>query len=154
MTHSRLGARRLVSSLVFSAALFGFAGLLGCSGGGSLAPVSGKVTYNGKAVTGGSLSFSPIGGDNAKNPGKPGAAVIQSDGTFKVGTNDTADGAVVGRHKVTFSAPQMDYPPGVDPKPGQLPPKSGFEGLVVKQPEIEVKSGSNTIEVELTKPGS
>src|SRR5262245_3614974 len=73
--------------------------LAGC-GGGRTAAVSGKVTYHGKAVTGGSLTFTPIPAGGDREPGKPGAAEVQPDGHYVVGTYSQSDGAVIGRHRV------------------------------------------------------
>lgn len=125
-------------------------GVAGCSG--KMSSVSGKVTYNGKPVTGGSLSFTPVA-SGEKEPGKPAAGVVQPDGTYRLGTNSASDGAVVGRHRVSFTPPVMNFPEGKEPKPGDVPPRSGFEGLVPKVEEVEVKSGANTIDIELALPG-
>ncbi|VTS02063.1 hypothetical protein [Tuwongella immobilis] len=126
--------------------------LSGC-GGSDVVSVSGKVTYNGKPVTGGSLTFLPVASGESKEAGKPGGAVIQSDGTFVVGTHSENDGAIPGKHKVSFTPPEMPYPEGKDPKPGQARPKSGFERLVVKTSEIEIKSSTSNLEIELVMPG-
>ena len=66
-----------------------------------------------------------------------------------MGTQRAADGAVVGKHKVTYTPPVMNFPEGKEPKPGESPPRSGFEGLVPKVAEVEVKPGPNTIDIEL-----
>jgi len=122
----------------------------GCSGG--LAKVTGKVTYNGKPVTGGTLNFNPMASDKDANPGKGASGPVQQDGTYTLGTNSPGDGAVVGKHKVFYNPPPANYPPGVTPKASQPPPPTGFEGLVPKTDEVEVKSGSNTIDIELGPP--
>src|SRR5262245_51232722 len=120
----------------------------GCSGG-KTASVSGQVTYNGKPVTGGSLSFSPVPANGQQEPGKPGNAVVGDDGKYVVGTYGESDGAVIGKHQVSYSAPVLPFPEGREPRPGESPPRSGFEGLVPKVDTVEVKPGKNTVDIEL-----
>jgi hypothetical protein len=126
--------------------------LAGC-GGGRTAAVSGKVTYQGKAVTGGSLTFTPVAASGDREPGKPGSAEVQPDGRYVVGTYSRGDGAVIGPHRVSYAPPVLPYPDGKEPKPGESPPSSGYEGLVPKTAEVEVRAGTNTIDVELVPEG-
>ena len=67
----------------------------GCGPGGRLktAPVTGKVTLDGKPLTFGLLIFSPANGRAAKGQ-------IQSDGSFVLGTYEETDGAILDRHQV------------------------------------------------------
>ncbi len=118
------------------------AALVGCGGGPAVAPVSGKVTYKGNTVEGGSLIFSPVG---EKNPGKPAQGDVKSDGSFTLQTHSPGDGALVGRHRVSYTPPQVkpSEVPNVDPPP----PK--YMGLAPKEAEVEVKVGDNTINIEL-----
>jgi len=122
----------------------------GCGSGGK-ARVTGKVTMNGKPVTGGLVSFTPIAAEK-KEPGKPASGEVQQDGTYTLGTESKGDGAVPGKHSVRYTPPTIPYPEGREPRPGESPPKSGFEGLTPKSQEIEVKVGSNTVDIELV-PG-
>jgi len=122
----------------------------GCGSGGK-ARVTGKVTVNGKPVTGGLVSFAPIATDK-KEPGKPAAGEVQQDGSYTLGTESKNDGAVPGKHSVRYTPPSIPYPEGRDPRPGEAPPKSGFEGLVPKNQEVEVKVGTNNVDIELV-PG-
>jgi hypothetical protein len=73
----------------------------GCAkkGGMETAPVSGKVTYRGKAVPTGTVMFVPTEGPAATGN-------IASDGTYKLETYTAGDGAVIGTHKVTITALQ------------------------------------------------
>jgi len=73
----------------------------GCTrkGGLETAPVSGKVTYRGKAVPTGTVMFVPDEGPAATGE-------IGSDGAYKLTTYTTNDGAVLGKHKVTVTALQ------------------------------------------------
>ncbi|MFO0926708.1 MAG: hypothetical protein U0736_06660 [Gemmataceae bacterium] len=76
--------------------------VVGC-GGKKSASVKGTVKTNGQAVTGGTLVFSPVGTGEV---GKPATATIGADGTYTLGTDRPGDGAVVGKHRVTFSPPE------------------------------------------------
>ena len=74
----------------------------GCGSAGSgtqatLIPVKGKVTYKGKPVTKGQVTFEPDG------YGRPGGGKLQSDGTFVLGTYKEGDGVVAGHHQVSIS---------------------------------------------------
>src|SRR5262249_9749277 len=65
-------------------------------------PVSGKVTDKGKALTAGDVIFTPSG-----RPGDASAHIatgqIGPDGTYRLTTFNTGDGAVLGTHKVTVT---------------------------------------------------
>ena len=137
---------RIVSLMVLLVSL----ALSGC--GSSTQKVSGQVTFNGQPVTGGSLTFLPKTVEGSQEAGKPATATVGSDGKYVLGTEKADDGARVGRYQVSYSAPVAEMPAGVELKPGQSPPPSPFDKLVPKQPEVEVKTGANAIDVELTKP--
>jgi hypothetical protein len=115
--------------------------VLGC-GDANRASVTGKVTANGEPVTGGTLSFAPIGGG-----AKPAMTAVGADGTY----NLSDDGVPIGKNSVTYMAPPAQYPEGMEPKPGDLPTPSAWEGYKVATNEIEIKSGAQTIDIELTK---
>jgi hypothetical protein len=121
-----------------------FAGLAGCGpSGAATAPVKGKVLADGQPVTGGTLILSPADGLAAA----PADGDVQPDGTFAI----AGDGAAIGKHTVTYSAPpdeQADWD-GY----GKEPPvkASPFKGLVAKEPEVEIKAGDNDITIELVR---
>jgi hypothetical protein len=73
----------------------------GCGRKGAMetAPVSGKVTYRGKALPTGTIMFVP-----AEGPAATGE--IGADGSYKLTTYQSGDGAVIGAHKVTITALQ------------------------------------------------
>jgi len=75
--------------------------LVGCGGKPKLVPLSGKVTHQGKAVTGGSVWFHPEGGDPDRAEKMSGQ--LQLDGTFTARTFPHGDGIPPGRYKVTLS---------------------------------------------------
>lgn len=83
-----------------------FCGFAGCSGGPALeppVPVKGKVTLKGKAVDGATVTF--IGLNGARSASGRTAA----DGTFKLTTAKTDDGAPPGDYTVTISKIQSKF---------------------------------------------
>ena len=62
----------------------------------SLIPVKGKVTYKGKPLTEGRITFLPDYGREAHGE-------IQPDGTFVLTTDKDGDGAVAGEHRVSIT---------------------------------------------------
>lgn len=134
------------------------AGLCGCSGGAKQAAtgkVSGKVTYEGKPVEAGSITFTPVTTGASAETGvaaKPAGGSIQSDGSYTLTTYVDGDGAIVGRHTVTFfpSAPQAPASSGGEPgKHDETRAESPYKGLMPKESEVEVKEGTNEINVDL-----
>jgi len=122
---------------------------IGCSKSGAAyrtAPVKGKVIYNGQPVTSGGIRLQPIAvpGASESNPGKPAGGEVRSDGTFVLSTYKDGDGAVVGRHKVSyipFSKGAETYEDKPEPSP--------YLGLVPKEQEVEIKPGQNELTIEL-----
>lgn len=80
---------------------------LACSGCGNdrlpLAPVEGKVIYNGSPLEFGSVMFQP-------DHGPPARADIQADGTFVLSTYEERDGAAMGRHQVRITCCESQRP--------------------------------------------
>jgi hypothetical protein len=145
---------RFVLRMCFLGACLAFvaSAAAGCGGGAAKAKVSGKVVVQGQPVAGGSLTFSPLGEGN-ESAAKPAVAEIQSDGTFVVATDRTADGAAIGRHQVLFSAPSsnVQWDGYGEPPPGLTSP---YLGLVPKEPQVEVKTGQNELTIELVNPAA
>lgn len=119
----------------------------GCGADASLAPVSGTVTADGQPVQGGVVTFTPIQSEGTV--GKPAVGEVGANGTFQLGTNAAGDGVVIGRHRVLYSAPTPDAAPAEEGKHAEAPPASPYEGLMPKEAEVEVKAGSNEIDIEL-----
>lgn len=137
----------------FSVTLLCFGSLLGAGCGGSddpaTAAVSGKVTRNGQPVSGGTVMFSPQASADKKGPpGKPAAGEVGADGTFKLTTYTKEDGAVVGKHQVTYTPPPIEIDEKQH-KEDSPPPVSPLAGLIPSKTEVEVKAGPNTIDIEL-----
>lgn len=132
--------RRPALAALFLAA----AGLVGCSDGRpKTAPVKGTVTYAGKPVDKGSISFIPDGLPVATGELGPGGAYTLT--TFKKG-----DGAVLGRHKVVITAFQESADPveaSAKLPPPLIPLK--YMNLMTSGLTAEVKDGDNTIDFAL-----
>jgi len=108
------------------------------------------VSSNGKPITGGSVMFMPTAESAAAGgSGRPAAGAVGADGRYVLGTDGHGAGAVIGKHKVLYSAPSVAFPEGKILKPGESAPVSPYANLVPKQEEVEVKAGSNTIDIEL-----
>lgn len=131
--------------------------LSGCSAGTpGTGAVTGKVTTaDGQTVTSGSLTFAPATGTE----GKPATGVVQADGSYTLTTYEKDDGAVIGRHNVTYS-PGSGGPDeeeeGEEPSEDsgehdeeEVAPEVPFSGLMPKESEVEVKAGPNEINIEL-----
>ena len=140
--------RTLVAiSLVLVAALL--AGMTGCAWGGAeykVAPVKGKVTAKGEAVKGGSVNLQPmeVAGAKTGSLGKPASGEVKEDGTFVLSTYGKEDGAVVGKHRVTYM-PVLQGAKSYEDKPAPSP----YAGLKAKPDQVEIKSGPNEIAIEL-----
>ncbi|WZP00916.1 hypothetical protein EP7_002575 [Isosphaeraceae bacterium EP7] len=166
-------ARRLAApaAIAFSLALT----LAGCGDDDGGMPtryaVSGKVTHKGEPVKKGSINFIPSAEDGHAASGN-----IQ-DGTYQLTTLKPEDGAIPGTYKVTVSDRQLDsgalqaesdalakkkkvtytrIPPELQAKAvakhkatGTIPAR--YEAPTTSGLEKEVKSGSNTIDIELTE---
>lgn len=136
----RLGAGGVALSLAVC-----LMALTGC-GGAAGSKVTGKATAGGQAVTGGTLTFAPLGGGE-KDPGAPASAQIGADGSFT-----TATGMKAGKARVTYVPPTLSFPEGYTPKASEPAPVSPFTGMVPKEQEIEIKANT-PVNVELVKPG-
>jgi hypothetical protein len=76
----------------------------GCGGDYQVAPVSGRVTMDGRPMPGVYVNFQPVGGAGNPNPGPGSYAVTGADGRFTLKlVNPSREGAVVGRHRVTIT---------------------------------------------------
>jgi len=92
--------------------------VLGCGGGTELVKVAGKVTLDGKPLPGASVQFVPEAGT-----GTPANGVTGSDGSFRLTTFSTGDGARTGTYKVVIQlideaaeGGAVIVQPGTDPR--------------------------------------
>lgn len=116
-------------------------------GGSGLAGVSGTVTYQGKPVAKGTVTFvsTTSGGRNATGE-------LQADGSYTLHTEQPGDGAAPGDYLVTVYAhdePVLDYTPKKPVRPKLLVPVK-FERPETSGLKASVKSGSNTFNFVLT----
>jgi hypothetical protein len=96
ITIRRIPPRR--PATIVAAALLIAASGCGADNGLTLAKVSGKVTFNGKPVTNGTVFFMPD--ESAGTVGPAAAASLKADGTYIMSTENPSDGVIVGTHRV------------------------------------------------------
>jgi hypothetical protein len=127
--------------------------LVGCGGKErKTAVVRGTLTYNGKPVPNGTISFVPESGPAATGE-------IQSNGTYSLTTYRNGDGAVLGKHKVIIVAMEDmsgKLPEARNPLPPPIVPVK-VTSLATTDLRAEVKDQENTIDFKLEdekkKPG-
>lgn len=125
--------------------------LLPMACGGSLGPqmarVSGTVTYKGKPVPRGTVSFV------ATRPGQRNATgIIDQGGRYQLQTENPADGAEVGDYDVAIFSHEeqiLDYTPKTPVKVERTIPEK-YENPKNSGLKKTVSPGSNTIDFELT----
>jgi hypothetical protein len=87
---------------------------VGCSSS-NVAPVSGRVTLDGKPLAGVHVGFQPIANPGNMNPGGGSYALTDSDGQYKLLlVEGEQPGAVVGKHRVEITA-RSEVPANTDP---------------------------------------
>lgn len=118
--------------------------LLGCGDGSQVdtAPVAGTVTANGEPVAGGSLTFTPAADGDKILSGKPATAIVQEDGSYVLTTYEAGDGAVVGKHKVS-------YTPALGGGSHSQEPAGGHAGAPAR-PNLRISPDQRSVDV---KPG-
>ena len=91
--------------------------LAGCSG--RTAPVSGRITLNGKPLAKASVTFAPIPAQGEQEPGPSSAAITDADGRYTLKLiGQSGRGAVIGKHKVMVAL--MEETPTSDDSPVKL----------------------------------
>ena len=106
-----------------------------------LHPVEGTVTWRDDPAEGATVIFHPPGASDAAAPTPN--ALVAADGTFRLGTYRTDDGAPAGTYRVTIEWPEAGKPlegPGPDRLRGRY--------ANPRKPEwtVEVKEGPNVLE--------
>lgn len=107
------------------------------------APVEGKVLCNGTPITSGVVYFQPLGEAGQVIAGKPAGGVVGADGRFLLSTYDEGDGAVIGRHRVSWQAE--------DENAGNRPGGGGCSREAFAEVEIP-SGGTRDLVVDLTLP--
>jgi len=127
----------------------------GCSGDSTpTAPVSGKVTLDGKPLANINVLFQPAGGAN-REPGVGSVGITDAQGVFTLKLSGSGKhGAVVGQHVVTLmekTNPADDQDAGGTDKPvvSRIPVE--YSNGTAK---FEVKSGTNQANFELKSPST
>jgi hypothetical protein len=131
-------ALRLAAALALAAA--------GCgSPGKAVAPVSGRVTLDGKPLANATVTFQPIAEGKDVNPGPGSYGKTDADGRYALRVvGEELEGAYVGRHRVevqAFARERAD--PNSDTErapPSLVPRKYNFESTLT----FEVKPGGST----------
>lgn len=171
MSKTLFPTRVSVPVLAFACALLPL--ITGCTQGKfPVAQAKGKVVCNGKPVTTGSVTFSPVGDSSSLEAGKPATATVGPDGTFVLSTDSRFDGAVVGKHRVQYvgSEGEEEEDAGAEASPAEGSPeelaqsaerirrqRAQQKSQCVQQGEIivEVKAdGENDFTIELVPAGS
>jgi hypothetical protein len=127
------------------------ANLIGCRGesGPEMVNVSGRVSYQGKPLSRGTITFLPEG------DGQPASGTIGSDGSYRLQTIEPGDGARTGRYKVIVSTSDLNVEtldtamlPSEMPKGKTLTPAK-FEKPETSGLTAEIKSGGSTLDFNL-----
>ena len=118
-----------------------------------VAVVKGVVKFDGKPLTEGSVTFSPLASGENKKVGKPAFADLMPDGSFTLSTYSLFDGAVVGIHRASIST-GADESYTYDEKGNRVPVVTDvpFGHVSIFNRKFEVKAGEeNEFTIELTK---
>ncbi|WP_254053627.1 hypothetical protein [Singulisphaera sp. GP187] len=111
-----------------------------------MAPVSGKVTYQGKPVPKGTITFASLAPEGRNATGQ-----LDSDGSYTLQTENPRDGALLGEYNVMIYAHDeviLDYIPR-KPIPPKILSPTKYEKPETSGLKATVKSGSNTFDFDL-----
>jgi hypothetical protein len=95
--------------------------MMGCAGSDKFAPLSGKVTLNGKPLAHATVSFQPFAKPGSIEAGEGSIGKTNEKGAFILSSSTGKSGALVGKHRVSISA--------IDPQIGEhdtRPPRGGW----------------------------
>ena len=125
--------------------------LSGCSPEGyRIAPVSGRVTLDGKPLANAAIVFSPVASADNMEPGPGSGGKTDADGRYILTiVGKGTRGAVIGKHKVRITMiPDVDPSDDRPQRPKPLPPRYSGKNTTL---EYDVTpSGSSSANFELT----
>ena len=106
-----------------------------------LAPLTGKVTYNGKPLRFGAITIE-------HEYGQPATSKIQSDGTFSLSTHGEGEGAAVGKRRVRIACfegqdPARQTNPNTPISLGRLLIPEKYTSFETSGIVIDVRPGKN-----------
>jgi hypothetical protein len=105
-----LASCRVRSIVVACVAVSLLAFVMGCGSKAATYPAGGKVTYrDGKPLAGGWVTFRSTGLERPVTA----RGLTQPDGTFKLSTFKSDDGAVLGRHKAIVAVTPLESKPEI-----------------------------------------
>jgi hypothetical protein len=141
MKSRRCLQRRSVAVIVSLAIVVIGGSVVGCNKvNRPLAPLRGKVTFNGKPLRFGGVMIE-------HDSGQPATGAIQSDGTFTMITDREGEGAVVGKHRVRVGCYEGQDPtkqlPGVERSIGKLLIPARYTAFETSGLSVEVRPGEN-----------
>lgn len=158
LDHDSLAASRPSAALLLAAVV----AAAGCGEGRpELAPVEGVVSFAGKPVEQGIITFYPAAG-------RPATGSLGPGGRYRLTTYESGDGALVGAHKVVIEAaivrnatpPPKSFAeevsqsqvarPAAAPKVEWLAPEK-YSQIATSDLQAEVKPGDNVIDFNLSQ---
>ncbi len=124
--------------------------LAGCGADrGGMVPVSGRVTWEGEAVTTGNVTFTPADAVT----GRLASGQIQSDGTFTISTLKQGDGVLPGTYRVGISSAP---PPPIEVMEGQVlptgPVPTSYNNPTASGLEVTIEAGSDPVVQDFALP--
>jgi hypothetical protein len=136
-----------VSAWLLAAAALGALGGIGCGGSGpALGKVSGKVSFQGKPLTEGTITFA------SQEKGPTITAKIGPDGAYRVKTAK-GEGLPPGRYEAWISPPVVELPVGMVkemPKPREYPEiPAKYRQARTSGLTLTVEQGDNTLDVDM-----
>ncbi len=141
--------RRIVGCAVCLAFLIGFSG---CAPAGAdhpdTASVTGTVTYNGEAVEGATVSFSP-----AEAGGQGAIGKTDAQGSFTVQTQWGAEGAVPGSYKVSITKSEGHVTSDEDMETAQIGEDAAAAPVADALPAKYGSAGTSELTADVTADG-
>ena len=134
--------------LLMGCALVTCVAIVGCGPSGpEVVPVSGKVTYHGKAVPRLLLGFTP-------ESGRPSSGTTNEQGQFELEYEEGRKGAIVGMHSVSFTYLPKDPGEEMEITEGKRPRPPAIEAILKKYGaanplKIEIKERTSDLEIKV-----